>query len=78
MMVNCWGAGVTSCGRLCLCGRKLKYGSSGKKALRKHAKDPVHKASVRALSHTTILPGASATGNVNVTTTSARVYEHRL
>ena len=45
------------------CGRKIKYGSSGKKALRKHDKDLGHKASVRALSHTAVLPGASATGD---------------
>ena len=47
-----------------LCSRKIIYGSSGKKVLRKHEADPGHQAAARAVQHTTRLPGATATADV--------------
>ncbi|KAL0149030.1 hypothetical protein M9458_055645, partial [Cirrhinus mrigala] len=40
------------------------YGTSGKKVLSRHELDPVHKATVRALQHTSRLPGATATADI--------------
>ena len=45
----------------CACNKKLLYGSNGKKALFKHNYEPGHQAAVRALQHTTVLPGATVT-----------------
>ena len=58
--LNRWGAGVTSCGRLVLVfvqhvEESLNMEAAGRRFCR-HDKDSVHKASVRALSHTTVLP----------------------
>ena len=39
-------------------------GTSGKKILTRHEKDPAHKAAARAVQHTTLLPGASATADI--------------
>lgn len=47
-----------------VCARKLMYGTSGKKVLSRHELDPVHKATVRALQHTSRLPGATATAAI--------------
>ncbi len=47
------------------------------KVLARHASDPGHLASVRALSHTSTLPGATATGTAAVSLTD-RVCEQKI
>lgn len=59
------------------CSRKLMYGSSGKKILNRHASDPGHIASMRALSHTSNLPGATATVTT-ATSMTDRVCEQKI
>ena len=58
------------------CSRKVMYGSSGVKVLNRHASDPDHIASVRAVSHTSTLPGATATGTT-ATSMTERVCVNR-
>ena len=47
-----------------LCSIKLMYATSGKKVLPRHESDPAHRTAVRALEHTTRLPGATTTADV--------------
>ncbi len=47
-----------------LCARKILYGTSGKKVLPRHELDPSHQAAVRAIQHTSRLPGATATADI--------------
>ncbi|KAL1250518.1 hypothetical protein QQF64_018314 [Cirrhinus molitorella] len=47
-----------------VCARKLMYGTSGKKVLSRCELDPVHKATVRALQHTSSLPEATAMADI--------------
>ena len=54
-------AGACSC---TLCSRKLIYATSGKKVLPHPDSEPTHRAAVRALQHTTRLPGATTTADV--------------
>ena len=58
-----------------LCSRKLVSATSGGKKPR-HESDPDHRAAVRALQHTTRLPGATTTADVPASMTD-RVWETR-
>ncbi|XP_062268267.1 uncharacterized protein LOC133974640 [Platichthys flesus] len=44
-----------------VCHKKIVYGSNGKKVLSRHQSEASHKANVRALRHTSSLPGAAVT-----------------
>ena len=44
-----------------VCHKKMVYGSNGKKVLTRHQSEASHKANVRALRHTSSLPGATVT-----------------
>ncbi|XP_028292840.1 uncharacterized protein LOC114455661 [Gouania willdenowi] len=48
-------SGVCMC---VICHKKIPYGGNGKKVLARHSADAKHKAAVRALKHTSSLPGA--------------------
>ena len=44
-----------------LCLRRIIYATSGKKNVSLHVLDPSHRVAVRAIQHTSRLPGATAT-----------------
>ncbi len=63
---------------MCVCYKKLQYGSNGKKVLLRHQSEDAHKAAFRSVKHTSSLPGASSTTIEIWASMADRVCDHKV